>query len=683
MRRAVSMIAIAVLMLQCVIFPISALAEKTSRYTEQEITVGNPTPLTGKFFTHLWSNSTSDLDVMDLIHGYSLVTWDRKLSQYTINRTAVSGFYSQDLANGDRAYTFNLYKDLKYSDESEITAWDYAFAILLEIAPEIEEIGGIPREMPFLAGYDEYIEQQNLPADDEKKDWYYGLAGLRVLNKYTLKLTVRKEYLPYFFELQRFDFTPYPIKVLAPGCKVYDEGRGAYIWNEQEEITEPLFNAALIEESILNKRKGYMSHPSVVSGPYTLTSYDDNLRTAKFEINPYYKGYDEDRKGLITQITYMQADNSNAIKNLRDGKYDLLNKIVLDDTIQEGNELIKEKPKEFASQVYPRIGLTYYIPNRDSEVLETLEVRKAVAYCLDQEKAVKDYTGEYGREVYGIYGIGTWMYRVASGKIGYPIPEKQTEKIDTGALLNDWKKINLNDLKKYPVSVSEAETWLVRDHWTLNSKGKEYDKKKDKVRYKAFENEETGEVELRKLAIRIGYPKTDRNAKLITETLKDNLTEAGFEVQTIAYELKELARAYIDHNLPGVDMYYVGNNFDIIFDHTEFFDQEDKQQYDEGTMLWTYAYMDELAYDMCRTEPTDVLTYEEKWVELQEQISEYLPVFPVYGNLYVDFLTKNLKGYDIYAHVTWSENIVDCYMNEVDKTETETVTDTAEQAKDF
>ena len=40
------------------------------------LVVGNTTHLSGDFFTDMWGNATSDLDVRRFLHGYNLVSWD-------------------------------------------------------------------------------------------------------------------------------------------------------------------------------------------------------------------------------------------------------------------------------------------------------------------------------------------------------------------------------------------------------------------------------------------------------------------------------------------------------------------------------------------------------------------------------------------------------------------------------
>ena len=39
------------------------------------LNVGNPTMVSGSFFTDMWGNNTSDIDVRAMLHGYSTVAW--------------------------------------------------------------------------------------------------------------------------------------------------------------------------------------------------------------------------------------------------------------------------------------------------------------------------------------------------------------------------------------------------------------------------------------------------------------------------------------------------------------------------------------------------------------------------------------------------------------------------------
>lgn len=47
--------------------------------TPTHITVGNTTKVSGFFFTGMWSNNTSDIDVRTLLHGYSTIVWNSQV----------------------------------------------------------------------------------------------------------------------------------------------------------------------------------------------------------------------------------------------------------------------------------------------------------------------------------------------------------------------------------------------------------------------------------------------------------------------------------------------------------------------------------------------------------------------------------------------------------------------------
>ena len=110
----------------------------------EELTVGNPTPMDGKFFTGMWGNATSDIDVRSLVHGYYLTTWGSREGLFRKSNHVVSGMMIADDPEGNRVYTIALYDDLYFSDGTKITAWDYAFSVLFQAAPEIAETGGRP-----------------------------------------------------------------------------------------------------------------------------------------------------------------------------------------------------------------------------------------------------------------------------------------------------------------------------------------------------------------------------------------------------------------------------------------------------------------------------------------------------------------------------------------------------------
>ena len=194
--------------------------ESLVAYDYQHITVGNPTPLDGKFFTDLFGNDTSDADVRRLVGGYNLVTWNFEESYFHFDHSVVSNVVVTMDENQDRNYMIILYNDLYFSDGTPINAYSYAFSALLQSSPLMRELGVEPAVFDYLVGYEDYAEGRT-PY----------LAGIRIISDNILLFTVKEEALPYFYELDRLAFYPYPIHKIAPGCAVYDDGDGAYIGN--------------------------------------------------------------------------------------------------------------------------------------------------------------------------------------------------------------------------------------------------------------------------------------------------------------------------------------------------------------------------------------------------------------------------------------------------------------------
>ena len=299
-RLSAVFLAILLLLTHCAAFAEGAQGETTTEETPvlEELVVANPTVVRGEWFTEMWGNSTTDIDVRILIHGYNLVMWESALGTFKPDPMVVRKVITHDLEDGSRTYTFYLKTDLKYSDGSKITAWDYAFSQLFVVAPEIYDCGGTPVHEDYLVGYDQYVSGELS---------YF--PGVRVLNDYTLQFTVQDEYVPFFYEYGLFYCTPFPIKEIAPGVVVKDDGDGVYLANEDETITEPIFTADLIKKTVLDPETGYASHPKVVSGPYTVVSFEGD--TGVFEINPYFKG-DENHHSVLPTIKPGERRNRSA-----------------------------------------------------------------------------------------------------------------------------------------------------------------------------------------------------------------------------------------------------------------------------------------------------------------------------------------------------------------------------------
>ena len=608
----------------------------------EELVVGNPTPMDGKFFTGMWGNSTADIDVRTLVNSYSLTSWSYETGIFHANPVAISSaviVINDD--DGSRRYIFEVADDLYYSDGTKITARDYAFSVLIQAAPEVAELGGLPMDLSYLRGYEEYVSGQ-VP--------YF--AGVKLLNDMMIEFSVKPEYLPYFFELFRFSFTPYPIQEIAPGCKVYDDGNGIYIGNEDPSVTEKIFTRELLEATVMDPENGYLSHPTVGSGPYRMTGWDGEYAT--FEINPYFKGNEEGIKPSIPKLRYTLAKNEDMIEKLEADEFQLLNKVARRDTIEKGIQLVGSGLFSFSN--YPRTGLSFIVFTPDMPALQEQNVRKAIAYCMDKEQLKDEYTAAFGLAMDGMIGIGQWMYGMVNGTQDFPIelpenptPEEQRTYEET---LAEWQALSLDGLKHYNLNVDEAVRLLETNGWRLNENGDPFDPGRDEVRCKMVNGS------LVKLDLTCAYPENNFIAESMEALFVPYLKEAGIRLTLIPMTMKDLLRAYNDKDVEQIDMFYLGDDFNIEFDPQLFFLAGDPEAPEEDTLAWAHSRMAEYARLMCETEPSDALDFVKKWIIFQEQFSDLLPLLPVYSNTYFDYYTSDLTKYDVVKYVTWSDAIV-------------------------
>ena len=609
------------------------------RYDYDELVVGTAMPMYGAFSMDNWGNSTSDVDVRKLIHGYNLIEWNSAVSGFELDPSVVTlgSLVARD-DEGNHVYSLTLYDDMYYSDGTKITAWDYAFSWLLRTSPLISEIGGATKQADYLAGWSNYAAG-NTPY----------LAGVQVTGEYSLKITISAEYLPFFYEVSLLDCYPYPIQVIAPGCEVADDGNGIYIRNKDNPDGDSLFTADLLKDTLLNGTNGYLSHPEVVSGAYRLVSFDG--AEARFELNPYYKGNSDGLKPVIPRIVFKTANNETMIDDLLQGKYGLLNKVSRADVIQDAmTRAIGEE--SYIADAYPRPGLSFITFNGGKPATADPEVRKAIALCLDKEALKDDYVGGFGVKSDGFYGLGQWMYQMVSGTISQEPDEGMTEA-EKEQFQKDWDEVTLEGQETYEFNTGRASEILDAAGWTLNKAGEAYDSSKDDVRCKKI-GEELVPIELKLI-----YPETTEIGEALDIWFGAPLKEAGI-LLTIETSPSVLP-IYYGQDDTDYDMLYLATNFDVAFDPT--------QMFMEGGSVNVHGVKDaelvKLAGEMRQTEQGDLLAYCTKWLSFLKRFSEIEPMIPVYSNVYYDFHPEVLQNYKITQYISWADAIVGSYFSDV------------------
>ncbi len=601
------------------------------------LTVGNPTVMRGDFFTELWGNSTSDIDVRNLLHGCNLIRWDGENGMFISNPAVVAGIGAAENAAGDRTFTFVLQDNLRYSDGSPITAWDYAFTWLLLQSRELEGAGASHMRRDYIVGSEAYY---NGTAAE--------LAGVSVTADNTISITLDADYLPFFYEMGLLSCVPYPISEIAPGVVVRDDGNGVYL--------DGPFTAAQLNET-LNGASGYRTHPSVVSGPYVLKSFDGV--TAEFDANPYYPGDAEGDMPLIAHLTYTLADNETMMAKLDGGEFDLLNKILNVDSINQGLDRIAAGKTGMSN--YPRTGLSCVAFACENPAVSSAAVRQAIAYCMDREAITNAYSGGYGLRVDGYYGIGQWMYGVVNGTIAPPV-EAPEDPLDPEAQeayekeLEAWEELSIEDLEAYEVDTDKAAALLTGDGWNLNADG---------VREKWINGQ------LTTLNLTMVYPEGNKIADCFNQYLIPNLEQVGIKLTLKPVSMPELYSEAFAEGVRDIEMFYYPTNFDLLFDPAVYFAVQNGQPGEWSFTRQTDAELYRRALVMRETEPGEVLEYMQKWVLFQERVNQQLPVIPIYSNVYFDFYTSQLHDYVIAQNSTWAEAVLGAVKADIPEFEVE------------
>lgn len=574
----------------------------------EPLVVASLTGLSGNFFTEMWGNNTSDIDVRELLHDYPTVLWSLD-GNVVVNKTVVRSLTQKDEPDGNKTFTITIRDGLKYSDGSAITASDYVYMLLLEDSPLIREIGATVAAKSYILGAEDYITGKSET-----------LTGVRLLDKLTFSITVDKEWLPFFYEQAYARANPYPIAVIQPGHTVKDDGQGVYI--EGERSVEQL------RKTVLDLNTGYMSHPKVTSGPYRLVSYDRFSRIVELEINPYYAGNFEGQKPSIPRIRLRQTFYETMLNELKAGRIHIINKI---SAASVADQLPGMQAAREANYVgYERTGLGFLTFKNESGVMFSHHMRRAIAHAVDVDSFVKDYLGVHGEVVYGYYGIGQWMVKEL--------------------------KDSLKELDLYAYNPRYSAQMLDLAGWTFDENGNEYNPSAGGTRYR-----KVGE-ELQPLVIRFAITLENYAAEAIVKQLETNLTAIGVKLEVTRMAMSTLLNSYYRLTPRDYDMFFMGSNFTGLFDPYFTYNTADEYQGTLNTSGLIDPEMMRLANELRHTPAGDREEYKVRWMNFQRYWASQLPALPLYSNIYYDAFNTHLVNFrpDVYnswataiLHATW------------------------------
>ena len=480
------------------------------------------------------------------------------------------------------------------------------------------------------------------------------LTGVRLLDRYTFSVTVKKEYLPYFYEYAYLEILPCPISVIAPGCAVQDTGKGVFVTNDKGKIGKEALTPELLQKTILDQKKGYLSYPYLTCGPYSLVSYDSKAGTVEFEINSYYKGNYENAKPIISSITLVHCLPQDMADKLASGDIDVVNKAVTAETINECMDAATSAGLQFSN--YPRLGYAFLGLACEQGPQQYQAVRQAIAYCFDTDDFVTGLLGGYGLPDYGYYGIGQWMTQAAMGALA---PAEMTPEQE-----ERWNAQTLDNLNHYDFDPDKALKLLIDDGWTLNQYGRDFDPAHDKVRYKAVPKE-VSRSGLMPLSFQFGLIKNNKTAAEVLRRLQEVMEPMGFEFIVHEEDFTAILEDYLrETGKRKYDMSFLAHNFVSIFDPLKEMVSEEELPGSQNATGIVDEELVRLGWDMHYTEPGDIMSFLERWVAFQERFNEILPSIPLYTNSYVDFYPESLQNYDPAAQPNWPRAVLYAFISD-------------------
>ena len=624
MKKLISLILTLALLAGCCM---AAAEEAAAEKKYDRLTIGVTTAFSGNFLADAMGSNISDQDIRKMIHSYHLVTWDGASGIFRQNEQVItSGVASED----GNTFVYTLATDLTYNDGTPITARDYAFSFLLLTSRQLLEATGLREDGGRILGWKAYDEGQAS-----------AISGFRIIGDYQIAVTISPEFTPYFYEMKALDFYPLPADVLAPGCEVRDDGNGIYLSGS--------FSKETLEKTLLDPDTGYASHPSKTTGPYTLVSFDG--KKAELTLNPLYKGETDGSKPYIENLTVRYAPSRDIMANLIVGDIGLAVRCARVEMITTGMALASSDA--YALKSYSRNGLSFISFCGEKGPTADVNVRKALAMCLDKEKLVSDYLGNLGTPVKGYYGIGQWMFPMTRGNI----PDSWIEQAGEDAT---WDDINLDGITEYTLDVDGAKALLDAAGWNLNAEGGAYT---EGLRYKAVDGE------LKPLSLRLIYPNDNLAGPMLEEVFAPYLREAGAEIEFTAMSMPKLLEMYYQQTERNCDMILLGSNFQDVFDPSVNYDENGT---DRLTGI-TDPQLAELAVEMRKTDAGDAPEYVRRWIRFLEYRSEVLPEIPLYSNAYMDFSTSALREYTPGIFSSWSEALMKAYLSDFVEEEEEAI----------
>ena len=609
---------------------------------ENKVILGDSTELTGDFTGGLITNGASDMMVNDLVNDYSTMVNNRG-GVAVVNPTVMKDWKRTDNEDGSATYTITINEGLKYNNGEPITAADYAFKTMLSCTPAASGLGFKSASQDILAG---------------GSDAYNGkspvLSGLRLLDEYTLSLTIVEQYANYYYADTYASVAPWNEEFwLGEGYGIADDGEGCYITKDGEAVT---LEAADIEANFraaMSAANGFVS-----AGPYMIEKWDPATTQCTLVRNPNYAGNFEGQKPSIETLVIVRAQDATWADQLKTGGMDVFAGITEGKAINNLMDMIDEG-EDLSYVQYERAGYGKIQFLCDVGPTQFKEVRHAVAMLLNREEFTNTFCQGWGTVVNAPYATSMQMFK-------------------------DSKDLFADTLNTYSYDVDAAIAELEAGGWTLDENGNAY--AGTGLRYKdvtgltlgdhtaaAVEAGAPAEIPVNTagcvevngktlMPLSIKWYSTEGNAVsdllAIMLSKSDAVKQAGMVIDQTVGDWDGLLSA-IYHQAsdgtalePEFGMLNLATGWtSAIYDYS--FNWTDDPAYVSQGFNGNYLFdmgeggLDQLSMDMVyEVESGDYDSYLKLWQDYIIRWNELLPEIPLYCNVYVTAIPTWLEGYE-------------------------------------
>lgn len=356
-------------------------------------------------FNPLFEESAYDADINDAMWA--------PLLEVGYDGLMVSGIAEMpEVSEDGKKYTFTLKEGVKWQDGTPITSEDIEFTF--KVLMDKTYTGRFERENLDVVGWKDYR--------DGVTDY---ISGFEIIDDRTFSITLNSA-----------------------------NGKNIYYFNVKP-LAKHIYGVDYVQGNAKDLEK-YHRTP-FGNGAYKFVSYKDGEEVVLVANENYYKG-----KPKIENLIFRVVNETNQLLLLQNGDIDVIRQgmSVTDENLQLLEQL------GFANAIITEnLGYGYIAINHKEEILQDVNVRKALAYGLDRQSVVEAAFGGQANVIDIPQSTVSWAYPDDEDFVKYPYdPEKAKQLLEEagwkvgsdGIREKDGVKLSLKFLASSPNSVNDA-----------------------------------------------------------------------------------------------------------------------------------------------------------------------------------------------------------------------------------